>query len=299
MDTAVHNSIKKYQIPPESICLLMGTSTPARYSDVNSVYFPALIRLTVRNDLDMLQPDFSRRQTLPKTHNGFYFSALSYKYRYWRSWAIYNLLHSDLKQKSLLSNVEKPNTTWHSSNPEQLDQDIIDYFLENAPLVTVYEQDCLKDSALDSGDFHHTIINKINRQVYQNTLFHVTLETYQDTGVIFYTEKTFKAMLSELPLLIWGAPGMNTVELENHGFRTYSDWFDLSFDTEPDPKQRWRLLQQEIHRVANMLDDMSVSERIEWSVGNQTVIDHNKQNLISLMGAGYQQLANVLESYFS
>lgn len=109
-----------------------------------------------------------------------------------------------------------------------------------------------------------------------NTYFHATVETWIDQ--FFITEKTFRPMYHKMPVLILGGAGSNT-KIKEYGYKTYEDWFDLSWDNEPDDDKRIKCYVKEIQRVCNLLKNMSVQERIDWSTNNLDVLEHNYNNM--------------------
>ena len=120
-----------------------------------------------------------------------------------------------------------------------------------------------------------------------NTYFHATVETWIDQ--FFITEKTFRPMYHKMPVLILGGAGSNT-KIQEYGYKTYEDWFDLSWDNEPDDNKRIKCYVKEIQRVCNMLKNMSVQERIDWSTKNLEVLEHNYNNM---------KQSNFLENQFA
>jgi hypothetical protein len=107
------------------------------------------------------------------------------------------------------------------------------------------------------------------------------MESYQEGIHIHNTEKIFKPMVNSIPLLIWGTPGVNTNQLSNIGFKTYEDWFDLSFDSELDTEKRLHLLVKEVRRVCNMLASYNDEQLLEWQNKNTSVIEHNKMTVLN------------------
>lgn len=109
-----------------------------------------------------------------------------------------------------------------------------------------------------------------------NTYFNATVETWVDQ--FFITEKTFRPMYHKMPQLILGGAGSNT-KIQEYGYKTYEDWFDLSWDNEPDDDKRIKCYVKEIQRVCNLLTNMSTQERIDWSTKNLEVLEHNFNNM--------------------
>jgi hypothetical protein len=64
---------------------------------------------------------------------------------------------------------------------------------------------------------------------YNSTHFTVVVETHQDQGSVFLTEKTFKPIMYGHPFILYGQ--QRSLEmLKNLGFETYDTLFDESYD---------------------------------------------------------------------
>jgi len=282
IDRSVNNTIQKYNLPSDCICVLTGTTSPPRYQDLNFLYFPKLMMLAHRSNFEYLKNSYDRRKILTDEHHGYYFSAMSLRPRYWRAYAVYQLLNSSLAEKSIVSFCEKIT----GMEPKYMQ----DFLNARAPLLSEFEETPLRVGEGYKGE--------IARNLHVNVLFHLSLETSQDLDTVFYTEKSFKALISETPMLMWAMPGMNTTEFKALGFEPYDAWFDLSFDHEPDTKKRWHLLQDELLRVCNLLDDLTPEQRLEWSLQEPGLVKHNKRQFLSLINMHCNQFADMLKRYF-
>jgi hypothetical protein len=204
-----------------------------------------------------------------------YFTCLSRKPRYWRSRLIYEMHNTAYKDKMLASHPKiNSKNDFMNHDGFDVDDDVVDFFIKNSPLQVS------KDAPLsDTMSFNDGISTL--PEVYNRAVFDVAMETYQERDHEYITEKTFKPMLNMMPVIIWGTPGINTSALQRLGFNTYEDWFDLTFDTEPDTEKRLRLLLDEIHRVCNILD--GIDDISSWQRKNMSVIEHNKNLILNLL----------------
>lgn len=223
-----------------------------------------------------------------------YFTCLCRKPRYWRSKLIY-IINTDsyLKSNSLCSH---PKITSHTQISDHtgfdVENSVIDFFLKADSM-----QVSNKKPLSDDMPFSHVISTL--PEVYSKVFFDVTMETFQEGSHEYITEKTFKPMVNLVPTLIWGTPGINTRQLENLGFKTYHDWFDLSFDSEQDTENRLTLLVKEITRICNMLDKMSNSEKNEWQTKNQIVLLHNRNLVLNLLPSNVSEFTRLFNDLHS
>jgi len=225
-----------------------------------------------------------------ENHSDKYFTCLSRKARYWRSFFIKDVLQSDISEKAIISHGT------FTTDDEQLIYDIPhEYDYVDNPVVVFWKE---RGYELQPGTHYKKDVPLAALEdLYSQVLFDVSLETWQDEDVEFYTEKTIKPMMMGMPVLIWGASGINK-NLKKYGFKTYESWFDLSFDDEPDTIKRKDLLLQEVRRVCNMLDNMSRAERLQWSQKNKSVLRYNQQILpnVSITSREINKLLNNINS---
>ena len=76
------------------------------------------------------------------------------------------------------------------------------------------------------------------------------------------------------PFVIWGQPGANK-KLNDYGYRTYKDWFNLSFDDIQDNTKRWRALWTQCQGIIKNIRSMPLDRQINWKFTNSDVLKHN------------------------
>lgn len=204
-----------------------------------------------------------------------YFTCLNRKPRYWRSRLIYEMHNTVYKDKMLASHpkINSKNDFMNHTGLE-VEAQLVDFFIANSPIQVS------PTAPLSSTMPFNDIISTLP-EVYSRAVFDISLETYQENTHEFITEKTFKPMLNMMPVIIWGTPGINTTGLTRLGFKTYEDWFDLTFDNEPNTEKRLKLLLNEIIRVCNILDD--IDDISSWQKKNMDVIEYNKNIILNLL----------------
>ena len=124
-------------------------------------------------------------------------------------------------------------------------------------------------------------------ELYNKGLFHLVNETWvrtwNDTS-LFFSEKTFKCMLTLQPYIIWGQPGANHA-LQEFGYKLYDDWFDLSFDYEKDDVKRYRMLLHSVSKAVKEIKAMPLEKHQEWRFKNKEVLLHNYEVLSNETGS--------------
>lgn len=107
-------------------------------------------------------------------------------------------------------------------------------------------------------------------ELFQLAFLHLVTETVFDYPTTFITEKSFKPIANKRPFIIVGAPG-TIANLRELGFRTFSDFWDESYDTIIDPTQRMLAIITIIRFICNK----SISELQDLCIQMQPVLNYN------------------------
>lgn len=100
-----------------------------------------------------------------------------------------------------------------------------------------------------------------------NPLFHQLNAEYSS---IFISEKTYKCLAVKHPFIIFGRPGI-LKGLKKLGFKTFSPFFNESYDDIIDDDERFNIIFDEITRLINLSD----SDWIEILKNIQPILEHN------------------------
>ena len=216
------------------------------------------------------------------------FSCLNRKPRYWRSRMIFELCKKH--QNHMLCSHPKINSVGdfnNSTGVPVIEQDMVDFLIKNTPM------QASTSNPLTDGMLNDNYMDALP-EVYSRVCFDLAMETDHDPGYETLSEKTFKPMMNMLPVIIWGVPGINTTALTRLGFRTYEDWFDLSFDSEPNTEKRMKLLIAEIDRVCAEL--CSASDLTAWQNKNVQVLEHNRTTLLNGLSTNIFELSRLYKN---
>ena len=207
--------------------------------------------------------------TVKNTHKDKYFSSLSRINRAHRIKATFLLCQEDISKQALISHDKiEPTAVEHLFR--NYDQQKVDTWINTLPL-TVDRKDFNINWALDSNYDH----------IHDQTLFQIVNETEANNRyntALFYSEKTFRPISQLQPFIIYGQQYCNKY-LKNIGYKTYEDWFDYSFDNEPDDTRRYELLLDSIKRTCGMLDQMTADEKVNWRFKNRETLIENYDTL--------------------
>lgn len=211
----------------------------------------------------------NKLKTVSHTFKDRYFSSLSRINRSHRTKATFLLCQEEISKQALISHdTVDPVSVEHLFR--NYDQQKVKDWISQLPL-TVDRKDFTTNWALDN-DYD---------QIHDQTLFQIVNETEANdkyNTALFYSEKTFRPISQLQPFIIYGQQYCNKY-LKNIGYKTYEDWFDYSFDNEPDDTKRYELLLDSIKKTCDMLDQMSADEKVNWRFKNQQILINNYDTL--------------------
>jgi hypothetical protein len=173
----------------------------------------------------------------------------------------------------------------HGPNDEHQAWDIY-RILKLNDLVSIDEFINWKNSlplVIDITDFKINQSQNMNSHIHDQTLFQIVNETFVenwDQTSLFYSEKTFKPILHAQPFLIYGQQGCNRY-LENMGYKLYTDWFDYTFDDEPNNIMRYKKLLLSVENAVKEIKRLDISEYSNWRFKNEEILTHNISTLLS------------------
>jgi hypothetical protein len=136
---------------------------------------------------------------------------------------------------------------------------------------------------VDTTDFDDVMTRVDPGNIFERSVFHIANESAVDNDnntSKFITEKSFKSMMFWQPVIIWGQQGINQF-LHTLGYKTYEDWFDLSFDNIEDNQTRFEAALSSIHSTVNSLCKMNTQDKIKWKNKNAELLDFNRNKLIT------------------
>jgi hypothetical protein len=140
-------------------------------------------------------------------------------------------------------------------------------------------------------------IQKFNKDtVLQSYLTIVSEASFNDEDLTcFISEKTFKALASHTPFMIYG--NRNSLEhLKDMGYETFGDFIDESYDTMADKE-----------RLEKIIDNIKQIDKIEnklaWYKDMKPILEHNfwtlKRNSRDLAPQAYIKIQNAWREYFN
>jgi hypothetical protein len=196
--------------------------------------------------------------------------SLSRRNRFPRVVAHFALWKSQLNQDSIISqDIVSTNATLAVETLKKLDLTLEDWneFKNALPLLA------------DGNNFHINAPFDHLPNLHSKTVFSIVNETlisnYNNTS-LFFSEKLLKPIINYQPMVIYGQPGINR-KIQMLGFKTYDDYFDLSFDDEPDDILRYKKLLASIENTVKHLKSLSRDEQIAWRFKELELLIYNRE----------------------
>jgi hypothetical protein len=277
-------SALRHNIPLEKIFFISSNlKNEEQYNIWQSIYYPnSRINVICFNFFaDYVQQKLKHNISIDTTVKNIkedqkFFLSLNRRKRSFRIYTIYKIFESNFYKNTAIS-YDKLVSSHPQEHPEiyqNIDPDIYQRLMESSPAVldfSDFEQNWAcepKDAIMPSSLFDKSLISLVGE-----TLF----ETNGSTE-LFYSEKTFKPMLFNHPIMIFGQPGLNTY-LETVGFKNYSCYFDLSFDNIENHVTRINAQVSQLEVLNDRLSGMKISQRIEWFLQGRETLEYNKEAL--------------------
>jgi hypothetical protein len=148
-------------------------------------------------------------------------------------------------------------------------KEVVNKFSNRLPLVIDGETDI----HVMCEDFHFT------KDFYTNSLVSLVTETNYDSVECTLTEKSFKPLFNKHPFLIVGAPGAMQ-GLRELGFKTFSDFWDESYDLISISSDRFTAIEKVLIEIASWNDEQILSFKLRV----KPILDHN-YNMFKKSGA--------------
>lgn len=149
-----------------------------------------------------------------------------------------------------------------------------DYEDKNRLLEFFNSYDALKEYRYDN-DLSQNQAEIINISAHNESFINIVTETIHHQNYIFFSEKTYKPIYAKQPFIILGGPHYLKT-LKKHGYRTFGEWWDESYDNEIDFTKRFK-------KIVSLLEEIS-----KWSLERcedvrfemRQILNHNYKVMI-------------------
>jgi hypothetical protein len=204
-----------------------------------------------------------------------HFLSLNRRKKFGRNYTCYKIWKSKIYKNTLISYdkfLSEDLTAYEFQNESN---ELKEAFVKSSPSVlddANFETNWAADGpgAYPFELFKNSLINLVSE-----TLFHNEGKTS-----LFYSEKTFKPMIYNQPLIIFGQQNLNT-SLEKVGFKTYKNYFNFDFENIENHCERIDAIISQLETIDDQLSSYTVSQKIDWLLQDRETLEYNKEALKS------------------
>lgn len=181
-------------------------------------------------------------------------------------------LYTNYREESYISYQETG--MLHNYRMAQYFEDDIAWADANTPIVY--------DQIFPNRQYTHDMIVGNNRKPYHDYFMEIIVET-DCISNNWLTEKTIKNLYIGKPFIMMG--GAHSLDkLQQFGFKTFSQWFNESYDQIENSYLRLEAIKKEIDRIAML----SIDELNNIYQDMMPVLEYNRQHYIQLLNAQHR-----------
>jgi hypothetical protein len=149
-----------------------------------------------------------------------------------------------------------------------------------------------KSFQIDTDSPNGSMSTYIDIKSCQSALIHVVSETCFYNGKLHLTEKIFKPIVAKQPFLLLASKG-NLAYFKSYGFKTFSDFWDESYDDIEDDNERV----EAVVNILQKLSELSYEQQCELRKATQEIVEYNWYHFYyDLKGIVVDELTNNLKT---
>lgn len=128
----------------------------------------------------------------------------------------------------------------------------------------------------EDGAENYKYATSANSNLLQQAFLWISTESDAHCPVSFLSEKSAKSFYAKRPFVVVSGP--NTLKrIQEFGFKTFNDYWDESYDAEPDVCKRI----QKVMKIVNDIAQLSHSELKALAISMTDVLEYNYQHLLN------------------
>jgi len=125
---------------------------------------------------------------------------------------------------------------------------------------------------------------------FRRVYFMVVTEDVFNSESMFFSQTTYKPIVSLTPFIMFGSPYMMKNLREIQGFKTFSPWIDESYDEEENHEKRLYMIVNEIKRLCSI----SKEKMNKWYYEMKDVLIYNQNHLLNFKLEDYSKIYNYI-----
>lgn len=146
-------------------------------------------------------------------------------------------------------------------------------------------------SSLDEGKYKGlNVCGYTYGDQFRRVYFMVVTEDVFEADSMFFSQTTYKPIVSLTPFIMFGSPYMMKNLREIQGFKTFSPWIDESYDEEENHEKRLYMIVNEIKRLCSI----SKEKMNKWYYEMKDVLIYNQNHLLNFKLEDYSKIYNYI-----
>lgn len=124
---------------------------------------------------------------------------------------------------------------------------------------------------------------------FRKVYFMLVTEDVFDSESMFFSQTTYKPIVSLTPFIMFGSPYMMKTLREVQGFKTFSQWIDESYDEEENHEKRLMMIVDEVKRLCQSKKDI---HKMYYEM--KDVLIYNQNHLLNYEYKDFKKIRNTL-----
>ena len=124
---------------------------------------------------------------------------------------------------------------------------------------------------------------------FRKVYFMLVTEDVFDSESMFFSQTTYKPIVSLTPFIMFGSPYMMKTLREVQGFKTFSPWIDESYDEEENHEKRLMMIVEEVKRLCQSKKDV---HKMYYEM--KDVLIYNQNHLLNHEYKDFQKIRKIL-----
>jgi len=125
---------------------------------------------------------------------------------------------------------------------------------------------------------------------FRRVYFMLVTEDVFNAESMFFSQTTYKPIVSLTPFIMFGSPYMMKNLREVQGFKTFSPWIDESYDEEEDHEKRLYMISEEVKRLCNIPKE----KMNEWYLEMKDILIYNQNYLLNFELSDYNKIYDLV-----
>jgi hypothetical protein len=124
---------------------------------------------------------------------------------------------------------------------------------------------------------------------FRRVYFMLVTEDVFNAESMFFSQTTYKPIVSLTPFIMFGSPYMMKNLREIQGFKTFSPWIDESYDEEENHEKRLYMIVDEIKRLCSI----PRGEINEWYYEMRDILIYNQKHLLNVEYSDFKRIGKI------